>query len=125
MTAQVPLYAGSVVSILWGVAHILPTKGVVSGFGPLSRDNRLVLVMEWVAEGLTLVFLGVLGLLVTALAGPAAAGAAVAYRVSAGMLLLMAVWTAVTGARTTVVFFKICPWVKTLVAGLFLVGSLA
>jgi hypothetical protein len=125
MTVHVPLYAGAVVSILWGAAHVLPTKGVVAGFEPLSRDHRLVLVMEWVAEGLTLVFLGVLALLVTALAGPTAAGAGVAYRVSAGMLLVMALWTAVTGGRTRVVFFKICPFVKTLIAGLFLVGSLA
>ena len=123
MSAEILLYTGAVVSLLWGIAHIVPTTRVVAGFEPLSRDNRLVLVMEWVAEGLTLVFIGGLVLSITALVGPSAAGAAVAYRACAGMLLLMALWTAVTGARTAVLFFKICPVVKTVVAGLFLVGS--
>ena len=125
MTAQVPLYAGSAIILLWGVAHIIPTRNVVAGFEPLSRDNRLVLTMEWVGEGLTLTFLGLLGLLITALAGPTAAGAAVTYRAVAGMLLTMAAWTAVTGGRTAVVFFKICPFVKSLAAVMLFVGSLA
>ena len=125
MTAQVLLHTGSAIAILWGVAHIIPTRRVVAGFEPLSRDNRLVLTMEWVAEGLTLVFLGVLGFVVTALAGPTGADAVVAYRAAAGMLLAMAAWTAASGARTAVVFFKICPVVKSLVAALFIVGSVA
>lgn len=125
MTPQLPLYAGSAIAALWGVAHIVPTRNVLAGFEPLSRDNRLVLKMEWVAEGLTLVFLGVLGFLVTVLAGPTGAGAVVVYRAAAGMLLVMAAWTAVTGARTAVVFFKICPLVKSVVAVLFVVGSVA
>ena len=76
MTAHVLLHAGSLVIIAWGIAHIAPTRSVVAGFEPLTRDNRLVLTMEWVAEGLTLVFIGVLALLMTAVTGPGAAGAA-------------------------------------------------
>jgi len=125
MTAQVPLYAGSAIALLWGVAHIIPTRSVVAGFEPLSRDNRLVLTMEWVGEGLTLAFLGLLGVAITASAGPRAAGAAVTYRAVAGMLIAMAAWTAVTGGRTAVVFFKICPFVKSLAALLLLLGSVA
>jgi hypothetical protein len=31
------LYVGSIVIILWGIAHIvIPTKGIVQGFGPIS-----------------------------------------------------------------------------------------
>jgi hypothetical protein len=53
MTASILLYIGSVIIILWGVAHIIPTKSVVAGFGSLSIDNFRIITMEWVAEGLT------------------------------------------------------------------------
>jgi len=34
------LYIGSIVIILWGIAHIIPTKAIVNGFGEISGDNR-------------------------------------------------------------------------------------
>lgn len=61
-----------------------------TNFEPLSRDNRLVLTMEWVAEGLLLVFIGVLALFVTTTVGHATPGATVVYRTCAGMLLVLA-----------------------------------
>jgi hypothetical protein len=51
-------YLAAGVTAAWGVAHIMPTGRVVAGFGSLSRDNRLILTMDWVAEGFTLVLLG-------------------------------------------------------------------
>ncbi|MDH3217132.1 MAG: hypothetical protein OEN01_12740 [Candidatus Krumholzibacteria bacterium] len=122
MAGVVMLYAGSIVITLWGVAHIVPTKPVVSGFGTLDSDNRRILTMEWVAEGLTLCFIGILVFLTTLLVG-SGSGAALVYRSCAGMLLVMAIWTLATGGRTSIVQFKVCPVVKTGVAILFLVGS--
>ncbi|GAG39002.1 unnamed protein product, partial [marine sediment metagenome] len=40
----------------------------------LSSDNKKILTMEWMAEGLTLCFLGVLVALATAMLGPGVAG---------------------------------------------------
>jgi len=40
------------------------------------------------------------------------------------MLIVMAVLSLFTGARTSIVFFKVCPAVKTAVAVLFLVGTM-
>ncbi len=45
------LYIGSGVITVWGIAHIIPTKNVVNGFGTISDDNRRIITMEWVAEG--------------------------------------------------------------------------
>ena len=45
------------------------------------------------------------------------------YRAAAVMLLVMAVWTGVTGARTSIIPFKLCPIVKTAVAILFVWAS--
>jgi len=124
MTAELLLYTGSAIIFAWGIAHIAPVASVVAGFEPLTRDNRLVLTMEWVAEGLALSFIGVLTFLTTVVVGPDAAGAALVYRASAGMLLVFAVWTAVMGGRTAAVPFKICPVVKTVVAVMLVAGSL-
>ncbi len=123
MTSQVLLYSGSTVIALWGIAHIAPTKPVVAGFGPLSADNQRILTMEWVAEGLALTFIGVLCFLATMLVGPENAGATLVYRASAVMLLVLAGWTLLTGGRTSIVQFKICPLVKTSVAVLLMLGS--
>ena len=68
--ADVLAYAAGGVLVLWGVAHIAPTRAVASSFGSLSVDNRRVLIMEWVAEGFTHIFVGLLVILITALEGP-------------------------------------------------------
>ena len=60
MNADVLAYIAAGIVFLWGVSHIIPTKQVVAGFGEISRDNRLVITMEWVAEGLSFIFVAVL-----------------------------------------------------------------
>ncbi len=37
---------------VWGVAHVIPTVAVVSGFGTISIENRRVITLEWLAEAL-------------------------------------------------------------------------
>ena len=123
MASDVLAYLGTTVITVWGIAHIAPTRGVVAGFGAISQDNRRIILMEWAAEGLTLVFIGLLVLIITALHGPDDPVSLSVYRISAVMLLVMAVRTLLTGARTSIVPIMICPAVKTAVATLFLVGS--
>lgn len=123
MVNAVLLYVGSVIIFLWGVAHIIPTKSIVRGFGPISEDNRKIIAMESIAEGLTLCFLGVLVFLVTISGDIQNEVSGIVIRVSVAMLLAMAVLAAVTGARTSMVPYKVCPAVKTGVAILFILGS--
>ncbi len=123
MASDVLAYLGAAVITVWGIAHIAPTKGVVAGFGAISQDNRRIILMEWAAEGLTLAFIGLLVLLITAIHGSDDPVSLSVYRISGAMLLVMAVWTLLTGARTSIVPIKICPAVKTAVAVLFLVSS--
>jgi len=110
--------------MLWGIAHIAPTRSVVKGFGELSEDNRRIITMEWVAEGLTLIFIGALILLVTLQGGPPDPVSVLVTRVCAFMLLTMAAWTFLTGAKTSILPIKICPLVKSAVAALFLLGTI-
>jgi hypothetical protein len=123
MKSKILLYVGSIVIILWGVSHIIPTKSVVEGFGSITDENQLLITMEWVAEGLTLCFIGILVLYVTLRAGSVNPVSVIVYRASALMLLVMAAWTGLTGARTSIIPIKICPIVKTVVAILFIVAS--
>jgi hypothetical protein len=76
-----------------------------------------------VAEGLTLCFIGALVLSVTLLARSANPASVIVYRASAVMLLIMAIWTGLTGARTSIIPIKICPTVKTAVTLLFIWAS--
>lgn len=124
MKSKILLYVGSIVIILWGVSHIVPTKSVVEGFGSITEENQLLITMEWVAEGLTLCFIGILVLYVTLRAGSVNPVSVIVYRASALMLLVMAGWTGLTGAMTSIIPIKICPIVKTAVAILFILGSL-
>jgi len=124
MINDILLYIGSGIIILWGIAHIIPTKSIVGGFGAISEDNKKIITMESIAEGLTLCFIGVLVLLVTVFAGSQSQAAFIVYLACAVMLLIMAILTLLTGARTSILPYKICPVVKTVVAVLFLLGSL-
>ena len=124
MINSILLYIGAGVIIIWGIAHIVPTKSVVNGFGQISQDNKRIITMEWIAEGLTLCFIGLLVLLVTIFIGPKNNLSNIVYWASAAMLVVMAILTASTGARTSIVPIKICPAVKIAVAILFLLGTM-
>jgi hypothetical protein len=50
MISDILLYVGAGVITLWGIAHIIPTKSVVNGFGQISQDNRRIITMGWVTE---------------------------------------------------------------------------
>ena len=107
------LFIGSAVIFLWGVGHLLPTRNVVAGFGELSSDNTKIITMEWLIEGFTLCFLGVLVALVALILGPLGAATHLVARATAAMLLIMATVSAFTGARTAVLPMKLCPYIKT------------
>jgi len=123
MINETLVYIGSAIIIAWGVAHLVPTGAIVSGFGEISEDNKKIMAMESIAEGLTLIFLGGLPLVFTILSGPQGKPADIVYLACAVMLLVMAVLTLLTGARTSQIPYKICPVIKTAVAVLFILGS--
>jgi hypothetical protein len=114
---------GSLTITLWGIAHLFPTKSIANGFGPISLDNKRIITMEWIAEGLTLCFIGLLVLLVTSFAGPQNLVSVLVYQAAAWMLVVMAGLTFMTGAKTSITRIKVCPLVKSIVAVLFFLGS--
>lgn len=122
--ADVFALAAAGIVFLWGVSHVIPTRQVVAGFGDISEDNRRIITMEWVAEGLSFMFVAVLIVAVTWSGETLEAAEDLVYRVSSGFLVAIGVWTAMTGARTGVIWFKACPVVMSVSAGLLIAASL-
>jgi hypothetical protein len=121
MSALLAYLAAALVAA-WGVAHAVPTRQVVAGFGPITVDNRRVIRQEWLAEAFTMWGTAAVVVAATAAAGAADARAWV-YRAAAGLLVALGTLTALTGARTPVVWFKICPVLLGGAAGLLLAAS--
>ncbi len=122
-SAALTAYVASALLIGWGAAHLVPTRAVAASFGEITRDNRLILIMEWVAEGVTHISLGVLIILITAVEGAGDPATQLADRVVAAVLLVLAALTAATGSRTPVVWFRICPFVLSGAAALLVLAS--
>jgi hypothetical protein len=121
MSALLAYVAAATVAV-WGVAHAVPTRQVVAGFGPITVDNRQVIRQEWLAEAFTMWGIAAIVIAATAAGGGADARAWV-YRAAAGLLVALGTLTALTGARTPVVWFKICPVLLGGAAGLLLAAS--
>ena len=121
---EILLYAGSLILVIWGVAHIVPTRIVVDSFGEISESNRQIITMEWIGSGLTLIFLGLLVFAITVFDYAASPAAIVAYRMAALMLITRSILISFTGARTPVVQAKICPFIEGLAAKLIFIDTL-
>ena len=117
------LYLGSGLTVLWGVAHLFPTKSVVQGFGEISIDNKRIITMEWITEGLALIFIGVLVATVTVI-DPSNIVSTAVYFVSVIMLLVMALLSLFTGFKVSFLPFKLCPFIFTASAVLIMIGGL-
>lgn len=121
--AQVLAYLAAAVIAVWGVSHAMPTRQVVAGFEPTAVDNHRVILQEWIIEAVAMWGLAGLVFAVTLIGGDASVVDGV-YRVVAGILVAFAVVTALTGARTSVIWFKICPVLLIGTAAVLVAASL-
>ena len=122
MINQVLLYLGSAVIAIWGIAHLFPTRSVVSGFGDISIDNKRIIAMEWIVEGVALVFIGSINAIVTAIDHTSSISLAI-YFSSVVILIVLAVVSFFTGFKIRFLPFRLCPMVFITSAVLIIVGS--
>jgi hypothetical protein len=116
-------YLSAALITAWGTAHAIPTRQVLAGFSPISPDNRRIIQQEWLAEAITMWGLAAVIIAATA-AGDADADAREwVYRAASALLIALATLTALTGARTPVIWFRICPVVLAGTAALLLIAS--
>ena len=116
------LYVGGLLPVIWGIAHLFPTRNVVRDFGDITTDNKRIITMEWVNEGATLVFIGVLVVVVT-LVDYEADVATATYLLSFSMLNALSVISLFTGFRVHFLPFRLCPFIFTGSSLLVLAGS--
>jgi len=121
MAGEIVLFLGALLPFLWGVAHLFPTKSVVQGFGDISQDNKNIITMEWLVEGVALIFVGALIFIVTVI-DPVNIISTATYIVTSIFLIIMAIVSLFTGFRINFVPFKLCPIIFTASAILITLG---
>ena len=104
------LYLAAALTAIWGVSHLFATKGVVAGFGDITADNRRIIAMEWIVEGVALVSIAafVLG---TTLIDAQNEVSTYVYAVAVGSLVVLAVVSIFTGFRIAFLPFRLCPFI--------------
>jgi hypothetical protein len=117
------LYIGAGLTSLWGIAHLFPTKSVVEGFGEITLDNRRIITMEWIVEGVALIFIGLLVAMVTFI-DPVSSVSKAVYGLSIIGLVALAIVSVFTGYKIDFLPFKLCPFIFTGSAALIFVGTL-
>lgn len=123
MVDLVLLYLGAAFTALWGISHLLPTRSVVKGFSTISVDNQRIITMEWIVEGVSLIFIGVLVAMVTII-DPANYVSKAVYLLSAIGLLVLALVSLFTGVKIKFLPFRLCPVIFTVSAVLIVIGGL-
>jgi hypothetical protein len=121
MTGQILIFIGAAITIIWGVAHLFPTKSVIKGFGDISTDNKNIIAMEWIVEGVSLIFIGAIVLGVYFI-DAVSDTAAFIFISSSGILIVLALISLLTGFKVNFLPFKLCPVLFTISAILILAG---
>ncbi len=60
MEGRILFVISGLLNIFWGISHLFPSGNVARGFGSISLDNTRIILMEWINEGFTLIFIGLL-----------------------------------------------------------------
>jgi hypothetical protein len=121
MIGRILIYLGALLPFIWGVAHLFPTKSVVRGFGDISRDNKNIIAMEWLVEGVALIFVGVLVVIITVI-DPMHIISIATYITSSCFLIIMAIVSLFTGFKINFIPFRLCPIIFTSSAILITLG---
>ena len=116
------LYTASLFLIIWGIAHLFPTTSVVRGLGDISKDNKRIITMEWIIEGVTLIFTGLLIGLLTIL-NPDNKISSILFILIVVFLIVLAMISFLTGFRVKFLPYKLCPFVLMAAAIMILIGE--
>lgn len=123
MFGQILIYSGSAFILFWGIAHLFPTRSIVSGFGEISVDNKRIITMEWIIEGIALIFIGAINAIVTTIDHTSTISLAI-YLSSAVVLVVLAFVSLLTGFKISFLPFKLCPVIFITSAVLIILGGL-
>ena len=115
------LYIGSFLLVFWGIAHLFPTRSVIADFGDITLDNQRIVAMEWINEGATLIFMGVLIAAITWVDHTGTVSKTV-YRLSFLMLNALSIISLFTGFKISFLPYKLCPVIFSGASVLIILG---
>lgn len=121
MINQILIYISGAVTLVWGIAHLFPTKSIVRGFGEISTDNKHIITMEWIVESAALIFIGFIVIGVTIIK-PSGIISTFIYLSSISILLVLAIISFFTGYKVKFIAFKLCPYLLTFSSVLIFLG---
>jgi hypothetical protein len=121
MINQILLYLGAAFLLFWGIAHLFPTRAVVNGFLDISLDNKRIITMEWIIEGVTLIFISVVVCSVTYIDYTSLISKTL-YWICFIMLNVLSIISLLTGYKVDFLPFKLCPVIFTTASILILLG---
>lgn len=121
MVNQMLLYAAAALPLVWGIAHLFPTRNVVAGFGEISLDNRRIITMEWINEAVALIFVAAVLFVVTWIDHTSPSARAI-YWLSVIALNTLSVISLGTAFRIDFLPYKLCPVFFTSSSILILLG---
>jgi hypothetical protein len=121
MINYITLFTASGITALWGIAHLFATREVLGGFGDVSLDNRRIITMEWIVEGVALLTIAAFVATVTAI-DPTLGVSRSVYVVSIASLIVLAVVSLFTGFKIAFIPFRLCPVIFVVSATLIAIG---
>lgn len=123
MADLILLYLGAGLTVLWGIAHLFPTRSIVRDFGDINTDNKRIITMEWIAEGIALIFIGVLVAAVTFI-DPYLHVSRAVYIISCLGLSALTIVSLLTGFKINFLPFRLCPLIFTISLILIATGGI-
>lgn len=109
---QALLFVGAALPLIWGVAHLFPTKNFVAGFGDISIDNKRMITMEWINEAAALIFVSAIVFAVTWINHTSAISTTV-YWISIVAMNVFFIISLSTAFKINFVPYKLCPMLFT------------
>jgi hypothetical protein len=122
VSIEILVYAGSILLIIWGIIQAYPAKSRSKVIGELTGDNNKIVSMEWIAEGVTFILIGILVITVTYIAGAEKVGSKIVYLSSSVMLLILTLWSLSKISSKWTKSMKACLIIKSTVALIYFVG---
>ena len=116
------LYISSLLLCIWGIAHLFPTGSVVRGFGDITPDNKRIITMEWIIEGVTLIFTGLLTGVLT-FSNPDHKISRLTFTLIVVFLIILAIVSFFTGFRVKFMPYRLCPFIFLTSAILIVIGE--
>jgi hypothetical protein len=122
VSVEILVYAASIIIIIWGLVQLYPTKSRSKVIGELSGDNNKIVSMEWIAEGITFILIGILVITVTYIAGAEKVGSRIVYLSSGVMLLILTLWSLSKMSSRWTKTMKACLVIKSTVGLIYFVS---